>query len=293
MRPCRAATSCVEGPKHVARSALSLRHISRRRTPVVRSPTRRARPRGGASCACRRRAGPLCLSRPEMPTVAGSNRTRSAHCPGAIVPRPGMRYLRAGSLVRRRTPSSSVKVPRLAHPVREEVQPEAGVAEVDQVRAGVGQRHHARRMPEQRRDAAVVCSGTAWRRAACRAAGRTRSRADPFRFASCVTGTPSCSICDQSPWNRMPLLRVLQVLAQALAERADRGRSRARSVGRSGLDRVEGIVRIEKVGLAQREIERQRLAAGVDVHLVAARDRLRAALVVLQRAVRDAPGCTW
>ena len=44
----------------------------------------------------------------------------------------------------------------LAHPVREEVQPEAGVAEVDEVRAGVRQRDHARRMLEQRRHARVV-----------------------------------------------------------------------------------------------------------------------------------------
>ena len=44
-------------------------------------------------------------------------------------------------------------------------------------------------------------------------------------------------------------------------------------------------MRVKDVRLAQREVERQRLAAGMDVHLVPARDRLRATLVVLQGAL--------
>ena len=49
-----------------------------------------------------------------------------------------------------------MKTAGLAHPVREEMQAEAGVAEVDEVRARVGQREHARLVPEERRHARVV-----------------------------------------------------------------------------------------------------------------------------------------
>src|SRR6185503_991037 len=43
----------------------------------------------------------------------------------------------------------------LPHPVGEEVQAEAGIAEIDEMRAGVRERDHARRMLEERRDARV------------------------------------------------------------------------------------------------------------------------------------------
>jgi len=60
----------------------------------------------------------------------------------------------APDAVRRRTPSSSVKVPFRA-PSAREMQPEAGIAEIDEVRAGIRQRDHARRVLENGADARV------------------------------------------------------------------------------------------------------------------------------------------
>ena len=82
----------------------------------------------------------------------------------------------------------------------------------------------------------------------------------------------------------MPGFGLLKVFPQSVAERL-LPVDRSPLLRRRGLHAVESIVRIEDVGLAQREVERQRLAARMDVHLVAARQRRGAALVVLQRAL--------
>ena len=85
-----------------------------------------------------------CFSSGEMPTLAGSNSSRSAHCPAA------MRAAPRNAVLARRIAGQAAHAllqrerARLAHPMGEQVQPEAGVAEVDEVRAGVRQRHHAR-----------------------------------------------------------------------------------------------------------------------------------------------------
>ena len=49
-----------------------------------------------------------------------------------------------------------VEVAALAHPARQEMQAEARVAHIDEVRAGVGQRHHARLVLQQLRHAVVA-----------------------------------------------------------------------------------------------------------------------------------------
>ena len=49
-----------------------------------------------------------------------------------------------------------VEVAALAHPARQEMQAEARVAHIDEMRAGVGQRHHARLVLQQPRHAVVA-----------------------------------------------------------------------------------------------------------------------------------------
>src|SRR2546423_7042213 len=75
--------------------------------------------------------------------------------------------------------------------------------------------------------------------------------------------------------------RVLEVLPQTLPE-GSFSVDRPARLSRRRLYPIERVVRIEDVWLAQREIERKRLAASMDVQLVAARDRLGAALVVIE-----------
>ncbi len=53
-------------------------------------------------------------------------------------------------------PSWIGEVAALAHPARQEVQAKARVAHIDEVRAGVGQRHHARLVLQQARHAVVA-----------------------------------------------------------------------------------------------------------------------------------------
>src|SRR5581483_10633582 len=48
---------------------------------------------------------------------------------------------------------------------------------------------------------------------------------------------------------------------------------------------VEGVVRIKEIRLAQREVERERLAIRMDVHLVTTCERLRALLIHLGRTL--------
>src|SRR5688500_5193330 len=80
-------------------------------------------------------------------------------------------------------------------------------------------------------------------------------------------------------------LWVLEILPQAVAKTAVAIDRRA-FFRRRRFDAVESIVRIEEVRLAQREVERQWLAARMDVHLVPACERGAATLVVLPRAMR-------
>ena len=49
-----------------------------------------------------------------------------------------------------------VEVAALAHPARQEVQAEARVAHVDEMRAGIGERDHARLVLQQPRHAVVA-----------------------------------------------------------------------------------------------------------------------------------------
>ena len=176
----------------------------------------------------------------------------------------------------------------LAHPVAEKVQPEARVAEENQVRAGVRQRDHAGLVPEQRRDARVVVLVELGDEARLEPLGEravekeiervgTRARRDRAAVRKLDLG-PVAEKQDRG-------FRPRQVLAKARAKRrigVDRGKVTALRL----LHSIEGVVRVKQIGILQREVERQRLAAGMDTDLVAARTRLRATLVVAQRLVR-------
>ena len=164
---------------HTPCTPIGVAHHSRCRRPADRSSS----------------AGPR--SRPWPDRTARSRPS----CRGSIEPRCGMRYLRAGSLGQAAHALLQREGAGLAHPVREKVKPEAGVAEVDEMRAGVRQRDHARRMLEQRRDACVVVlvelrHELRIERQVEHVVQRILSRA---AAASTATDMPSCSTCDQSP----------------------------------------------------------------------------------------------
>ena len=90
-----------------------------------------------------------------MPTVAGSNSNRSAQAPD-LDPAAIGDAVQPG-LVAGQAPHAldDVEGAALAHPMAEEIEAEPGIAKIDQVSAGIGQRNDPGLVLDQRLDALI------------------------------------------------------------------------------------------------------------------------------------------
>ncbi len=152
------------------------------------------------------------------------------------------------------------------------------------MRARVRERDHPRFVPEQRRHARVVILKQLRDHLLLE-----RALAEPVERIL-RPGQPRQR--DAVDLHRVPVareqharLRISQAVAEVAAE-CRIGVDRRELRGARRLHAIERQQCHERIGLLQREVERQRLAVGVDVHLAPALDRLLAALEVLHRLPR-------
>ena len=168
----------------------------------------------------------------------------------------------------------------------EEIEPEPGVAQIDQMRAGVGQRDDPGLVLDQRLDPLVDGVEEAADQPGVEVLLEPEieqyvERVAP-RFARDVgdraVGEPGIlGFHRRGDDDPLPValehgarLRLAQIGAERVAE-ARVAEHRLQLLAVIGLDRVEGRMAVERIGARQREIERQRLAGDLDVELVAAR----------------------
>ena len=194
----------------------------------------------------------------------------------------------------------------LAHPMAEEIEPEPGIAQIDEMRAGIRQRDDAGLVLDQRLDPVVDRVEEAADEAGIEvflepeieqhvervAPGFARDVGDRAVGEPGILGLDRRRDDDALPvaLEHRARLRVAQIGAEALAE-ARVAEHRLQLLAVIGLDRVEGRMAVERVGARQREIERQRLAGDLDVELVAARLRRGAGVEHAERALRDTARC--
>src|SRR6266851_1679911 len=162
----------------------------------------------------------------------------------------------------------------------EEIEPEPGVAQIDQVRAGVRQRDDSGLVLDQRLDPVVDSVEKAADQASVEILFEAQVKQHVKRVAPDVAGDIGNRSVGE-PGIRffyrrrddyaLPVsleyrarLRVAQIGAKTLAE-ARIAEHRLELLAVIGLDWVEGGVAVERVGTGQREIERQRLAGDLDV----------------------------
>ena len=157
----------------------------------------------------------------------------------------------------------------------EEIEPEPGIAQIDQMRPGVGQRDDAGLVLDQRLDAVVDRVEEAAdkpgvevlleaeieqrvERVAVAAAHDLGDRAVGEAGVLGLTGAATMTR-SQLPWKIVPGFGLRRSSRNGLAE-ARVAEHRLQLLAVIGLDRVERRVAVERIGARQGEIERQRLA---------------------------------
>ena len=194
----------------------------------------------------------------------------------------------------------------LAHPMAEEIKPEPGIAEIDEMRAGVGQRNDAGPVLHQRLDPFV--DGV--EEAADQPGVEIFLEAEIEQCVERVAPLLARDVGDRAVGepgvlrlhrrrddDALPValehgagLRLAQVGPERVAE-ARVAEYRFQLLAVIGLDRVEGRVAVERIGAGQGEIERQRLAGDLDVELVAAGLGGGAGVEHAERPIRDTARC--
>ena len=212
--PAGSGRAPVPGPCRAARNRLP----SNTRTPLTKTPctpigSRSVRgPPPGRSLT--RRAGEIADRRRIEQQQIGAGADRDAAAVGDAV-EPGLVAGQPAHAFRQ------VEGAALAHPMAEEIEPEPGIAQIDQMRAGIGQRDDPGLVLDQRLDPLVDgveeaadqtrCRGLPRARdRASRRAGRARARARcrrscgrRARHSSALTGAATMTRC-QLPWNTVP-----------------------------------------------------------------------------------------
>src|SRR5438552_6611895 len=198
-------------------------------------------------------------------------------------------------------PFRQIEGPAFAHPMSEEIQPEPGIAEVDEMRAGIRQRDDAGLVLHKRLDTVIDCIEEAANEPGIEVFFKPEVEQHVERVApgfardvrDCTVGESSIlTHYGRRDDDALPValkhrarFRITQIGAEALAE-ARVAKHRLQLLAVIGLDRVERRVAIERVGAREREVERQRLAGNLDVELVAARLRRGACVEHAERALR-------
>ena len=134
----------VEAVEHVAGAPGRASRSPCRRRSSRRCRTRHARRSAGGSCAGRRPAGRRPFGRADSDRRRIEQQQVGLRAEGETAAEILDAVEIGGMAGQPADAFGQVEIAALAHPVRQEMQAEARVAHIDEVRAGVGERHHAR-----------------------------------------------------------------------------------------------------------------------------------------------------